>query len=107
MHSYMHIYIKKSIWIFPPIVVRIKTRIWYVSLKYYLYELKQSHRELFIKLSSKLQFEGFKMGPIDHFIFILRSGQGNSIGTICVNDIIIIGDNDDHIQKSSCELSSK
>ena len=77
-----------------------------LRLKNVIYELKQSPRAWYHKLSTTLNRRGFRRSEADHTLFTLTSQQGIVVILVYVDDIIITGNDKEGILKTKAYLKS-
>ena len=71
-----------------------------------LYGLKQASRQWNQKLSLTITTAGFKQAPSDHSLFIKSSGSLFIAALVYVDDILIVGNDDDEIDSFKKALQS-
>lgn len=72
-----------------------------------LYGLKQASRACFSKISSRLEQLGFTLSPYDTALFVRNTDKGKILLLLCVDDMIITGDDDDGILDLKNSLSEQ
>ena len=92
----------------PPGFEDIKTEGKVCRLRKLLYGLKQSPRSWFERFTQAMLRYGFKQSQANHTLFIKHSSQGKTTALIvCVNYIILIGDDLEVMKKLKEYLSSE
>ena len=69
-----------------------------------LYGLKQAPRAWYAKMDEYLRKVGFQQSESDDTLYVRQQGKNMVILVMYVDDLIIIGNNDDHITQVKKEL---
>lgn len=78
------------------------------QLRKSLYGLKQSLRAWFEKFTLSVKNQGYKQAHIDHTMFVKHSDSGKTtILIMCVDDIILIGDDLEEVTQLKKNLASE
>ncbi|CAN6444068.1 unnamed protein product [Victoria cruziana] len=97
-NAFLHGDLKEEVYIEqPPGYVENDAHRWVCKLNKSLYGLKQASRSWFDSFSRQMQIHGFAKSAIDHSLFIYKSKGVIIWLLIYVDDIIITGNNADHI----------
>jgi len=76
------------------------------KLKRYIYGLKQASRQWNVKFHQAILKDGFTMMEEDHCVYLKRSNNSFIILSLYVNDILIVGNNEEMIDTTKKWLSS-
>lgn len=71
-----------------------------------LYGLKQASRQWNHKLIAVIASEGFVQAPLGHSLFVRRSESSFLASPVYVDDILIMGDNDEAIDAFKTSLKT-
>ena len=75
------------------------------KLKRYLYGLKQSSRQWYLKFHQAILEIGFEISPLDHCVYIWKCYNELTILSLYVDDILLAGNNPNIISKTKSFLS--
>ena len=77
------------------------------KLKRSLYRLKQSSRQWYLKFYEAVMEIGFEVSPLDHCVYIYNDNDKLTLLSLYVDDILLIGNCFEMIQRTKNFLGSK